>query len=675
MCVARKAILCYFCVFATLCHLVPSPKVPSTFATTGFQNWRKATEKLLEHEKTEMHASAMMAVRHLTEKNSIARSLGKQNGAVKQERRNILLIQISSLKFLLRQGMAVRGHEEIQGNLPQLMLLRANDVADPVKKWVYDGKYMSHDVMNELITALGQATIRKIINHVQSVRSYALLVDETRDVSNKEQLTLILRWVDSDFEIHEDFIGFMNVEKVDAESLTLAIKDVLIRCMLPLSSCRGQGYDGASAMMGRYTGVAARIRREVPSAVAVHCLAHCLDLCLQDTVRKVRLARQSLDAAKEIIKVITSSPKRGALFETFKSEICPDGGGLRPLCPTRWAVRHVSIGALLRNYQAAYETVCQVNEGNEAENSSRAGGVRELMTQFSTHFGLKVLYSVFGGLEQVSRTLQSKDLNIQEARRSVSLGRAYLAGLRKEEVFDNAYETARSEADDLGFVEEPRLPRAKKPPRRLDPNPETAHADDGPKALYRRQYYEVLDAVDGQMETRFGDDAFVLPESIEKLLLTSVNGERESSVIPEVIRKTYSDDLNYERLEIQLKMLPDLIADMRSSGEVPGLKRISSVRSLANIMKQGSGAVMFSEVRMLIKLFLTIPVTTASAERSFSALRRLKTYLRSTMTQNRLNNIALPHVHKGYVDEVDVPEIARNFITANERRLHYFGQV
>ena len=108
---------------------------------------------------------------------------------------------------------------------------------------------------------------------------------------------------------------------------------------------------------------------------------------------------------------------------------------------------------------------------------------------------------------------------------------------------------------------------------------------------------------------------------------------------------------------------------------VPGLKQISSVRSLADIIKQAGTIVMFSEVLVLVKLFLTIPVTTASVERSFSALRRLKTYLRSTMTQNRLNNVALPHVHKNDADGIDLHDIARDFITANNRRMHFFGRI
>ena len=62
--------------------------------------------------------------------------------------------------------------------------------------------------------------------------------------------------------IYEDVIGLMQEPKTDAETLTMAIEDVLIRCSIPLNKCRGQAYDGASNMSGPRSGVAARILHE-----------------------------------------------------------------------------------------------------------------------------------------------------------------------------------------------------------------------------------------------------------------------------------------------------------------------------------------------------------------------------------------------------------------------------
>ena len=67
-----------------------------------------------------------------------------------------------------------------------------------------------------------------------------------------------------------------------------------------------------------------------------------------------------------------------------------------------------------------------------------------------------------------------------------------------------------------------------------------------------------------------------------------------------------------------------------------------------------------------------MPVTTATAERSFSTLRRLKTYLRSTMSQPRLNHIVLLHSHKERTDALDLIHIAKTFVSVNNRRQENF---
>ena len=80
-----------------------------------------------------------------------------------------------------------------------------------------------------------------------------------------------------------------------------------------------------------------------------------------------------------------------------------------------------------------------------------------------------------------------------------------------------------------------------------------------------------------------------------------------------------------------------------------------------------------SQVSKLVRLLLVMPATSAENERSFSVVRRIKTYLRSTMAQQRLNHLMLLYVHKKYADEISLIHIANDFITDNEHRKHFFG--
>ena len=82
---------------------------------------------------------------------------------------------------------------------------------------------------------------------------------------------------------------------------------------------------------------------------------------------------------------------------------------------------------------------------------------------------------------------------------------------------------------------------------------------------------------------------------------------------------------------------------------------------------------MFSEVEQLVHLMLICPVSSCKAERSFSSLRRLKTWLRNTMTQERLNAVIVCHVHQDVLDNVDISELAADFAGRSDIRKSMFS--
>ena len=83
---------------------------------------------------------------------------------------------------------------------------------------------------------------------------------------------------------------------------------------------------------------------------------------------------------------------------------------------------------------------------------------------------------------------------------------------------------------------------------------------------------------------------------------------------------------------------------------------------------------LIDQVVLLIRLQLVIPTSTATAERSFSALRRLKTYLRATMTSIRDNSVAMLNVHKDLTDSLDSQSLCNEFMICNDSRRSFFGK-
>lgn len=114
----------------------------------------------------------------------------------------------------------------------------------------------------------------------------------------------------------------------------------------------------------------------------MHCLAHCLNLCLQDSARKCETVRNALDLVIEICKLIKYSPKRSLVFQRCKEDLSIPGTGLRPLCPTRWTVRNIALEAILRNYPALLEAFEQISKQSYDEYGRRVDGVLTHLSQF-----------------------------------------------------------------------------------------------------------------------------------------------------------------------------------------------------------------------------------------------------------------------------------------------------
>ena len=136
----------------------------------------------------------------------------------------------------------------------------------------------------------------------------------------------------------------------------------------------------------------------------------------------------------------------------------------------------------------------------------------------------------------------------------------------------------------------------------------------------------------------------------------------------EKIVEIYSSVIDFDKLVNQLQ---DFV---RVSTACQDVRKITKVSTICEVMNSSDlGKSMFTEVHKLLTIYLTVPMTSATAERTFSSLRRLKNYLRSTMTQKRLNNVMLMHTHKERTDKINLLSIAKDFVASNERRANYFG--
>ena len=300
---------------------------------------------------------------------------------------------------------------------------------------------------------------------------------------------------------------------------------MLKRCSLPLSLCRGQAYDGAANMQGKRNGVATKIHKDIPAAIAVHCFAHSLNLCLQDAGRKLVFLRNALDTVKEIAKLIKFSPKRSHLFSDKLAQ--PENSGIT-------------------------------------------------IKPFDMLFGLKLGYLVFGASESLSKSLQAKDTSLQEALAAVNSCKSFYRRQRTNEAFNHFYDDVVKCGEDLN-IDSPRLPRYRRAPPRLDDG-SLPHQFSTPKEYFRQQYFQTCDLLLQELENRF-DQSLHPVLALESLLLKAANGQCFEEQLQTVRESCYSGDFNFDDLKRHLLLLVDIIKQ-----GTPSVKEVTSIRTICDAM-------------------------------------------------------------------------------------------
>ena len=195
------------------------------------------------------------------------------------------------------------------------------------------------------------------------------------------------------------------------------------------------------------------------------------------------------------------------------------------------------------------------------------------------------------------------------------------------------------------------------------------HRYSSPRAYYRHLYFEACDLLHSELGNRFDHQQNVYVIALEQTLIKAANGEDCQATIKQLEESCYKDDIPLPDLARHLSHLQDVIQKT-----IPGIKKVTSVNTICEAMNSNDiFKQMLPNVHQLLRLYLTLPITSATSERTFSALRRLLTYLRSKMTEKRLNNCLLLHIHKDLTDSLDLISAAKEFINFTDERQKYFG--
>jgi len=170
-----------------------------------------------------------------------------------------------------------------------------------------------------------------------------------------------------------------------------------------------------------------------------------------------------------------------------------------------------------------------------------------------------------------------------------------------------------------------------------------------PKDHYRKMCYEAVDTAIGCLTNRFDQKGYRVYRNLEDLLIkASLKEDFDQQFL--VVCEFYKDDINPDDIRSQLVIFGNIF---QSIPEKPALPTIFDIKEYFVKISTAQKDLLV-QVGLLLKLILVMPATNETSERFFSVIHRVKTHLRSTMTQNRLNNLLLLRAHKEYTDLLDL---------------------
>ncbi|KAH7665581.1 Ribonuclease H-like protein [Dioscorea alata] len=355
--VEKDAAYCFCCYFFKQPR---SDKLGiDAFTKTGFSNRKKA----INHNNARRHCEDLK-----NQRQSVSHIFSSHSREMEIAYRARVTAILCVIRFLLLQGLAFRGHDESssstnRGNFLEMLNWYGTEVESVgrvIKKNAPGNNQMtSPQIQKELVRACAEETTRAIIDEIGN-NHFSILLDESRDKSIKEQMTVIVRFVNKQGQVIERFFAVEHVVDTSAISLKTALDGLFARC-------EGNLINGLKTL----------ILNENPFAFYVHCFAHQLQLVVVSVARSILAISDFFSYVTMIVNIVGASCKRR--------------------------------DALLQKHHD------KIVEKLEREQRGMASGLIQRMESFEFIFILHLMIKVLGLTNDLSNALQQKDQNIVNA--------------------------------------------------------------------------------------------------------------------------------------------------------------------------------------------------------------------------------------------------------------------
>eukprot|EP00795_Rhopilema_esculentum_P008629 gene8629-14641_t len=578
--------------------------------------------------------------------------IDRHNEEVRQNREMLKILSEATL-FLGKQELSFRGHDESEGSLNKgnyRELLECLAKFDSIFERRLHGRLadsertssggvftgVSSDIQNDLIECTDSVIQDQIDNEIQHCTFLSIQVDETTDVSTKEQLSIIVR-LDRKGEIVERLLKFVNVSQDrSAPAITAIVKNILSKYGESLKEKMVmQTYDGATVMSGHIGGVQTLLRQDYPFAYFFHCAAHRLNLVLCQSACRIPSVKVFFASISAFSNFTSLSSKRKTALTTKGIDIPSPG-------ETRWYYRSRTIGVIFEKYEllvTALEEIVEEPRSWDDSTLMQASGLLQYLSSFKFCFLLCLFDKILKQSSILFSILQNRSTDFSFGVSKIKIFADFLSDCRTDVAFDGVYELT------VNLVGLP-----------------TSRSDRRPN--YKQLFFEIIDSTLAMLNDRFADcQSFEFLDLVNPVFFKNWKESVPNSKLL-CLKAKYGPLFDMSSLESQLLFIYK-DSDFHKESPTELLHYIYFYNLHPSL----------PEAVKLLKLNAVIAVSSASVERSFSCLRRVKTYLRSKMSQDRLSSLCRISVHKDILKEKEDERQLHNLIvekfTQKPRRLNF----
>uniref|UniRef100_A0A2S2PBA1 Zinc finger MYM-type protein 1 n=2 Tax=Schizaphis graminum TaxID=13262 RepID=A0A2S2PBA1_SCHGA len=557
--------------------------------------------------------------------------------------------------------------------------------------------FISWERQNQIIDSIAQDIASQIQTNVKQSKIFSISIDSTFDTSRKEQVSFIIRYVcPNTGSIFERLLAIRESPNTCGIDLFSLFINVMKKYNIDwINDLVGQSYDGASNMRGMYNGLQALVKAKNKHATFVWCHAHRLNLVVKELVSSSVDSVNLFGNLETLYSFIWYAKKRVALYRQFQEKHNNNSEkhqlmALKRVCNTRWSSHSTSLDTVLKTYTPIIDTLkyIQKYEGmGDAKTGATASGLIDYLTSYRFLLTAFAFQKIFRILEPVNKLLQAKDLDLMAAVVLIENAKSKICMIncRDTDSFSDVVLAAEqfSETIDVEFVALP-TPRCRRVPKFSGELQRDEPITDPITKFKVECYYGALDIIQNELNNRFGNDEAELLKDLSLLSKKRILEVKNSpNSLPKdafkIVCELYSTFLQYDDLVNEYQqfcsnfleleksiLLPEYLHNNESESDesdyedgfdsifeiveqdkienqpvfvTRNLENVGSMGKLFKLFCVSQLKCVFPNLHTLLHIAVTLPVSSCSVERSFSKLKLVKTKLRTTMKEERLESL------------------------------------